>query len=230
MLTAKNIAELEKALKSIDISVPKRSEGRTTEHTEQHDIVVLLNALSNTNKLSYPIELIKRERPDFLLKASGVEVGIKHTEAVPQNSAHKSVLRDKLEGASQIHFITRSVPGEARKTAKELTEEIQSEKVGAGWAGDSPEREWAEAIMFFIVNKLQGFKKTGFKAFQKNWLLIYDNWPLPALDYQKATELLLLEVKKTNYFATHEKVHIISSGVVHTLTTKGIEQYKINGQ
>ena len=76
MLLAKDEIELESMLRSIDISVPRRSEGRTKEHTESYAIAHLLSALLGKNHLLFPLELVRRERPDFFLKVSGLEVGI----------------------------------------------------------------------------------------------------------------------------------------------------------
>ncbi len=124
MLTANNKTELENMLKSKDISLPRRSEGRIKEHVERYAIAHLLSALMGKDQLSYPLELIQRDRPDFILKINGVQIGIEHTEAVPQNEAHKTVLRDRVE-VPEVYSISRHQPGELRKTAKELVEEIQ---------------------------------------------------------------------------------------------------------
>ncbi|MBK1675039.1 hypothetical protein CKO35_17530 [Ectothiorhodospira shaposhnikovii] len=149
MLLVKNEIELESVLKSIDISVPRRSEGRTKEHTERYAIAHLLSVLLGRTQLSYPLELVRRERPDFLLKVSGREIGIEHTEAVPQNEAHKAVLRDRVDGP-EVYFISRHQPGEPSKRAKHLIEEIKANHAGSGWEGDSVEREWSEAMLHFV--------------------------------------------------------------------------------
>lgn len=227
MLIANSETELENALKSIDISVPRRSEGRTKEHTEHYAIAHMLSALVGKTHLSYPLELIQRERPDFLLIANGLEIGIEHTEAVPQNQAHKTVLRDKVDGP-EVHFISRHQPDEPKKLAKELIEEIQANQSGTGWAGDSVEREWSEAMLHFVTGKLETFSKEGFEKFIMNWLLIYDNWSLPALDRDKAAQFLLPKLIESNCFNSFDSILIITGNLIYEFSNMGIAQHEIN--
>ena len=149
MLVASNELELDRMLRGMDISVPRRSEGRTKDHTERYAIAHMLSALIGKDRLSFPLELIQRERPDFLLKTNDSQIGIEHTEAVPQNEAHKTVLRDKVNGP-EVYFISHHQPGESKKPAKELIQEIKVNHAGAGWTSDSVEREWSEAMFYFI--------------------------------------------------------------------------------
>ena len=227
MLVAVNESELEGALRGIDISVPRRSEGRTKEHTERYAISHMLSALLGKGQLSYPIELIQRERPDFLLKANGVEIGIEHTEAVPQNEAHKTVLRDKVDGL-EVHFISHHQPGEPKKPAKKLIEEIQANHSGPSWVGDSVEREWSEVMLYFVKGKIGALAKEGFEKFEQNWLLIYDNWSLPVLDREKSTQFLLPKIIASNCFANFDSVYIITGNFVCEFSNTGIVQHKIN--
>ena len=227
MLVANNKSELESALRSIDISVPRRSEGRTKEHTERYAIAHMLSALLGKGQLSYPLELIQRERPDFLLEANGVQIGIEHTEAVPQNEAHKTVLRDKVDGP-EVHFISHHQPGEPKKPAKELIEEIQVNHSGPGWAGDSIEREWSEAMLHFVKGKIETLAKEGFEKFKQNWLLIYDNWSLPALDREKAAQFLLPKIIESNCFDNFDSVYIITGNLVCEFSNTVIVEHEIN--
>lgn len=227
MLVANNETELESVLRSIDISVPRRSGGRTKEHAERYAIAHMLSALMGKSQLSYPLELIQRERPDFLLKANGIEVGIEHTEAVPQNEAHKTALRDKVDGP-EVHFISHNQPGEPKKTAKELIEEIQANHSGSGWAGDSVEREWSEAMHHFVKGKMETFEKEGFEKFKQNWLLIYDNWSLPALDREKAAQFLLPKLIESDSFNSFGIVYIITGDLVCEFSITGIVQHHTN--
>jgi len=227
MLVANNESELENVLRSIDISMPPRSEGRTKEHTERYAIAHMFSALLGKGYLSYPLELIQRERPDFLLKARGVEIGIEHTEAVPQNEAHKTVLRDKVNGPN-VYFISRHQPGEAKKSAKELIEEIQADPSGPGWAGDSVEREWSEAMLHSVKGKIGTLAIEGFEKFKQNWLLIYDNWGLPALDRKKAAQFLLPKIIEADCFDSFSTVHIITGDFMYEFSNKGFVRHEIN--
>lgn len=229
MLTANNKTELKNMLKSKDISLPRRSEGRNKEHVERYAIAHLLSALMGKDQLSYPLELIQRDRPDFILKINGVQIGIEHTEAVPQNEAHKTVLRvrDKGEGP-EVYSISRHQPGELRKTAKELVEEIKADPSGPCWVGDSVEKEWSAAMLYFVKGKIEKLAKEGFEKFEQNWLLIYDNWSLPAPDREKAANFLLPKIRECNSFANFDSVYIITGNFIYNFSNTGIVQHEIN--
>jgi len=111
-----------------------------------------------------------RDRPDVLLEMPDRTIGIEITEAVPANWAKTSALHEDRE-YDTLMFTPRCKPGEpARPTA---------------------ERDWADAMLHFTEMKAAKFSKPGFIAFDKNWLLIYDNWPAPAVDERKAAEYFL---------------------------------------
>ena len=189
MLHAKTEKELNAKLAALDLSVLRRSKGRKKRQVERSHAAHLLSTLPS-QRLSFPLTLEHRDRPDFLLTMGKCSIGIEHTEAVPQNEAHASVLRDKLPCTHDVYFISRVVPGEQKKPSKQLIEEICGDKPGPPWEGDSVEREWAEAMAYFAVNKLNKAKAQGFQKFERNWLLIYDNWPLPMVDVSKASKTL----------------------------------------
>lgn len=225
MLVANNEFELERVLRGIDISVPSRPKGRTKDHTERYAIAHMLSALIGKGRLSFPLELIRRERPDFLLRVSNKEIGIEHTEAVPQNEAHKAVLRDEVNGP-KTYFITHHTPSEPKRTRKDLTQEIEANRMGSGWAGDSVEREWADAMFYFIKDKMGIFMKGGFEKFMQNWLLIYDNWSLPDLHVEEATPFLFDLAKKNSCFDKFDCIYIITGSFVCEFTKTGIKQYE----
>lgn len=211
----------------MDISVPRLSKGRTTNHTERYAIAHMLSTLIGKNRLFYPLELIKRERPDFLLKSGEVQIGIEHTEAVPENEARKTVLRDKQNGP-EVYSIYHRHPGEPKKSKKLLIREIESVEEGDGWAGDSVEVEWSIAMDYFVRRKIDKLMKAGFEKFNQNWLLIYDNWRLPALIREKATSCLLRLVLRYNCFEKFDHIYIISGSLLCELSSAGVAQHEIN--
>lgn len=227
MLRANSNYELECALKKIDISVPRRSEGRTKKHTERYAIAHLVSTLLKDGELAYPFELLQRERPDFLLKVNGVKIGVEHTEAVPQNEAHKTVLRDSIDGPD-IYFISRHEPGEPKRNAQKLIHEIQTNNPGSGWPGDSVEREWSEAMLYFVNGKVETFADAGFEKYETNWLLIYDNWNLPAVDRKKASDLLLPKLNVSACFVSFDRVFIITGDFIVEFYNDGYVNHRIN--
>ncbi len=169
-------ADLQAALKSLDSSVPKRSEGRRAEHTERFCIAHLLATLPHAY-ISFPLVVLHEDKPDFVLSMPSCSIGIEHTEAVAENVARAQFLREKGHGPD-AYFAPHAVPGEARKTMTELLEEIERDEAGDGWVGDSGEL-WSKAMAHYAERKIA--KAASFRRYEKNWLLIYDNLFLPGL-------------------------------------------------
>ncbi|BBN87054.1 hypothetical protein [Azospira sp. I09] len=184
-LSAQSAAELLQQLREIDISVPLRTEGRTTEHCERWSICRFLASYAESSLINYPLRLQKRERPDFLLEIPFGSVGIEITEAVPPDFAWADAKREELN-YDTLTFIHRFEPGEPRRSKEEIDRIARGATWGDVWAGDAPEREWADAMLHFARRKAEALAKTGFERFPADWLLIYDNWPLPAVDDSKA--------------------------------------------
>lgn len=86
-ITAKNADELVTALAAIDISVPLRTEGRTTDHSERWSFCRLLAAIADSEYLNYPTAVVHRDRPDFHIKHGSMETGVEVTEVIPENDA-----------------------------------------------------------------------------------------------------------------------------------------------
>ena len=94
--------ELLAVLRSIDISVPPKNAGRMTEHCETWSICRLLATLAKHNRIKFPIQLTKRERPDFLLKSADRYIGIEVTEAINEEYAKATTLPEAYEDGTVI--------------------------------------------------------------------------------------------------------------------------------
>lgn len=189
LLQASNASELHAALAVIDTDVPLRSERRTKQHTERYACVHLLATLPAAT-WTFPLRVIHGDRPDFVVQQASHWIGIEHVEAVSENEAHASFLREKGLGPD-VYFIQPAVPGERRKRAARLRVEIETDEAGEPWVGDGAEQQWADVMAYFIRGKVQTSQIPGFERFPENWLLIYDNWPLPVIKPDRAAEKLL---------------------------------------
>lgn len=176
-------SDLVKVLRRVNVTVPNRADGRTTEHTEQYCLARLLASISR--ELEFPFMLVHDDRPDFILVSVSSRIGIEHTEIVPENVARASFLRSRGQGP-EMYFTPRATFGEERKTAQQLKDEIDLNEPGDGWCGDTPERETADAIVGFTQRKVEASRKQGYRLFEKNWLMLYNNWPGPAVKIGKS--------------------------------------------
>jgi hypothetical protein len=78
----------------MDISVPARTEGRTTRHTETWTIARLLATLAAYH----------RDKPDIALTSGGLEIGIEITEAISTQYAAYQALETDLHRRSKQQF------------------------------------------------------------------------------------------------------------------------------
>jgi hypothetical protein len=135
ILSAGSFGEFQRKLAQLDISVPRRSEGRKTHHAERYGIAHLLATLPQT-RLSFPLVLVHGDRPDFVLEMRSGNIGIEHSEAVPENEARAQIIRER-EHSPETHFLSHAAPDEPRKTAAQLRQEFLADHPGSGWTGDS---------------------------------------------------------------------------------------------
>ena len=181
-ISANSAAELTKALRAIDISLPPRTEGRTAEDCERWSICRFLSTLNGTANVNFPVRVAKRERPDFQVCSGGRTWGVEVTEAIPTDYARASALL-KRESADALPDISLFKYGDT-KTLEEIRSILaQKELTGDGWAGDSAERELADALRSVTESKTVKLRKREFEKYSRNLLLVYDNMPLPHLDH-----------------------------------------------
>ncbi|WP_143492129.1 hypothetical protein [Pseudomonas sp. B28(2017)] len=210
--------ELIAKLSMLDIDVPLRSEGRTTEHVERYGLAYFLSSIPH-EKLLFPLSVTHNDKPDFVIDCSSFSIGIEHIEAVSQNAAMSSFIRESGVGKG-IYFIPHAAPGERVKKGKKLRQEIEADECGSGWVGDAPEREWAEAMLYFVNKKVPIVTATEFKRYEANWLLIYDNWQLPTVKPHVAANFLEDLLRRSKAFETFDSIFIISHEYLHEFSPK----------
>jgi hypothetical protein len=190
ILSAADKTQLCSTLKSIDISVPLRTEGRTTEHAETWTICRLLATMAELNLVHYPLTVQHRDRPDFLVQFGETPIGIEVTEAISEQYAAYSALAEREFPDVLIepgHFRW----GRPKLTTNEMRALLRQDQLSASpWVGDRAEREWALYIQSIVESKLAKLAKPGFSHFSENWLSIYDNLPLCHIDLEKAVSFL----------------------------------------
>lgn len=213
-------------LQEIDISVPLRAKGRATEQCERWSICRFLVAFADSNLLSFPIRLVHRDKPDFLLELAQGKVGIEVTEVVPKNYAAINAYRDHKEIEGPF-FPKRHVPGEAKLPKANLRQEANSGDLGDKWEGDSAELEWANAMKIFVLRKIAKSEESGFELFERNWLLMYDNWPLPDPSLAAAAEKLFESLSADDCYP-FEYIFIDCSSDFWIFTRNGYYSQPIN--
>lgn len=216
LFSAADYFALKNSLSEIDVAVPENLAERKNFHVETYSLVSLLASLPWSEDC-FPVTVHRRERPDYYIKCGTFEIGLEHTEAVPQNLAKERALRAKGHG-TDTHFLKPAAVDDSPKSSKEIVAEIEGNDPGYGWAGDSVERSWAEAISSFINKKVENAGKDGYDLFGDERLMIYDNWPAPALDHSRALVHLRYRLKSSSVWSTFRRVYIIDGSVVVELS------------
>jgi hypothetical protein len=224
LLSARTFEELYDGLRRLNVEVPAHPAPRG-DTPELYSIVRLLGTIPLAPG-DLPLQLAKRERPDFVLQLDGRTVGIEHTEAVPENTAHESRLRAALGGG--CHLVTPAVVGEPRKSRKQLLREIEENRFPPPMVGDSVERRWAEAMTHFIGRKVASAQKPGYAAYDEQWLAIYDNWPSFALERQHALALLQEHLAAADPFDVFDRVFILTGQVLVELVRGRTLLHRLN--
>jgi len=220
LLSAPTLDELHERLPELNVSVPPHPAPRGTT-PEVYSVVRLLGSVPLAPH-DFPLRLEKSERPDFGLYLGERSIGIEHTEAVPENLAHANRLRAAL--GRDTYLMRSAVIGEPRKKKGQLLAEIEEDRMPPPMMGDSVERGWAEAIAHFVDSKTASARKPGYAAHDEHWLVIYDNWPAPALQRQLALALLREHLEASEGFAVFERIFILDEHVLvdlgrgHSLT------------
>ena len=140
---------------------------------ERSHINTLLKRLARLrDPMPAPIE--EADRPDFILHYGEERVGLEVTRSVDQELVRANILRDRRWPAEWI-LTTNLVDGPRRRSNHEILEEALSVNDEPPWKGcDQEMRDWQAKIARSLAAKREGLNRPGFRHFERNWLLIYD--------------------------------------------------------
>ncbi len=172
-ITFQNSSDLMEKLSHIDCSVPKRTCGRRSFHTERYDLKFYLERLSEKHLLKFPSKVRKEESPDFILSNNKtITTALEVTEATTESFQTASTKQEtepkgtKLEPNPSFN-LESSEKGDKKAQWKAIEEAMakRGEKFRwEGWQGDSVEKEWVEIILKKAVNE-----KLGLISFKRNF-------------------------------------------------------------
>jgi hypothetical protein len=148
---------------------------RTKFQKEAYNLRQYLTTLADHDMLSYPLEVAKAERPDFLLcDPTNGRCGLEVTEATTRSYQHELA---KTEGQEGWHLLS-----------------------GDGWVGNSAERECCAAILCAANRKARSIKKPGYTPADRYDLLLYINIRAFFYNEEEMAEML---VSKSHRWVAH---------------------------
>ncbi len=178
--------DLAKALQLSKVEIPRRGEGRTSDHTEPWLLAHLLSSLNAAEELLFPLRWLKSERPDYLLSWDRRDYGVELSEIVSPAWAHAAAVVGREFPGTPISPSSFKW-GSKVLSREELIDHVSSGSLGPGWGGDQMEKEWADALADTVQKKLK--KLQGYSVFDENWLVLYDNHSVPLLEEEDAVRL-----------------------------------------
>jgi hypothetical protein len=185
-IQAASAEELCSKLSRIDITVPLVTEGRLAQHREQYTGARFLATFSDTELLTYPLDVQHTDKPDLTISTNGKQIGVECVEAVPEDWYEIEALRERhfpeTLNFGQIYF-----PCRERFTKEEKWAIAKGEKMGSPWVGTMAERSWAAAMEHFIRLKLEKLRSGNYSGLDELWLLIQDEWRAP-MHYESQLE------------------------------------------
>lgn len=150
--------ELRTLLDQIDVTVPRRTEGRRAEHRERYCIVHYLRTLEHNGLLEFPIQVTKGESPDFVIEANSGRFGLEVTDAGGPAFQRAATDLERSPRDSVLEGTVIRNPGEPLQ--------------GRPYHSDEPERWWTADVLKAVD------AKTGllveYRDLPDYQLLIYD--------------------------------------------------------
>jgi hypothetical protein len=224
LLEAATFEELHDRLPHLNKAVPPHPVPRGNA-PEFYTMVRLLASIPLSTS-DFPLRLTKGERPDFALQLRALSIGIEHTEAVAENAVLESKLRAAQGGGA--YLVQSAVIGEPRKSRKQLLSEIAANRFPEPMVGDSVERGWVDAVLYFIQKKADSAQKPGYTAHDQQWLAIYDNWTAPALKRDYALSLLQGALQASDPFTVFDRIFILTGPMMVELARGRILLHRLN--
>ena len=185
ILRAGSADELNRGIDQLAINVPPRGPERTTAACEQWQIHHLLRALQAAgHELQLPLQLWKRESPDFCLQTGTRNIGIENTEAINSDYVRATMHPNARQDGSVIDPSWYKWGTEGR-SRRQIAREAASKRLsGPGWASDSVEREFAQSVVDEVHRK--HLKVASYVRYDSDRLLIYHNHSSPCIDIDHA--------------------------------------------
>lgn len=174
----------------------------------------------NADQLAYPLRVHSSERPDFLLSAPGLAIGVECMEVVPEELKR---LQPQLRGINSGWVRPLLAPGEHDwDWSNPVLQRLLAPRGGRpGYDRDDPEGLWLAVMRWAVDKKREVISRDGFARQPRNVLLLHDNWPLPQLGPLPVAELHI-RLQAGGSFEAFQQVAIVRTDMVWQLDADGV--------
>lgn len=194
-------------------------------------VAVWLSQLAD--ELSYPVRVHSSERPDFLVQAPGLSIGVECMEVVPEELKR---LQNSLRDVNSGWLRPVMAPGEHDwDWSNPLLARLTAPRAAVGGGHEDPAALWQAVMRWAVAKKRVVIDRPGFQRQRRNVLLLHDNWPLPGLvmpsmaadatvhAWQETVEGLHRQLSAAGTFADWQQVAIVQGQTVWLLGSNGMD-------
>jgi hypothetical protein len=227
-ISSEDAPDLLRQLAETDIRVPRKTEGRTSQHRERYTMARFLATACTQGWLDFPLSLVHHDNtgnPDFLLTSPSYSIGVECVEAVSQSWYEIDVLRER-HYAGAVVSVPKLEPGAQALSHSAKHAIACGVKVAPPWMGKDPEQAWAKAHEHFIAGKVQKLRNGNYRPLSRLWLLVQDEWSTPVHgsdSIMEAAEILVPRLPPLFATPAFEKIFILSSPLLLAFDGSGFE-------
>jgi hypothetical protein len=212
VLSATNADELRAELERVVPQILGMESGaRTKRNMELWVMREFLTLRANSDKLSFPLTLFAGDRPDIGLVEGNDCVGFEVAQLIhPQTAKLRQVAH---KAGIQIY----STSGTARSQSelpcggRPMLAVIQKDPmVGSLYLGNEVETEMAILVSEAVRAKIVSLNKSGFRYFNRNCLLLYNNAGLPLLNWQAVDMVAIREMNAHSTTLRFDQISIVT--------------------
>lgn len=188
-LSACTSIDLLSQLRNINITVPSITKNRSNQARERYMMARFLATIAESELVCYPLTIEHRDKPDFALRHINGEIGVECVEAVPDEWYRIQEIRDE-NFPDALSYGQHFRPGKHVRvfTDEERIEVANGSRASYPWVGRMAEKQWAEAMEYFIGSKTEKLRSGNYSEFQNMWLLIQDEWRVPMHSEEEVRE------------------------------------------
>lgn len=150
--------------------VPAKRSERKTRDLERWILERFLLSGAAQMLLTVPLALLEGDRPDVVVVAGHMTVGIEVAEITSKIAAEGRSRAERLN--LDVFHIPKAADFPTRRSREKLDDTLRDGK-GTGWNGAEPELEFAELACNLIEKKVR--KASGYATSDCRFLLLYDN-------------------------------------------------------
>lgn len=170
-------------------------------------------------KLSLPINVVRRQSPDFLLTHGDKQetIGLEHTTGTTEKYKMDEKIFDEYPEGSLLELPEysprRQLPKKSRIAMRRPGEKLQS----PGWGDYEMEKDWTEVMSNAIEKKTRTLNKEHYARFRNNELIVEDTSHVSSQKRLPKSISMLREnrfCETVGRLAVFDKVHIVTEGIL----------------